>query len=391
MNNIFSAGPQALGYIYQTIRYSLYVMMRILDRQDYHLRMEKFDDIEIVDGDTPLDSIQVKQTSTNLTNRSPDFWRTIRVWSENLRDGKLRLPGTILTIATTAKAPDDSIPSLLRLDDNRQPELALQLILREVENSTPSLETEFLAFKDLREEQQRLLVNSIQIYDLAPDIEDIEGKIKGFFHAVHLENRDEVFQRLEGWWVGEVVTHLRRKSETELRVSSVQAKLAEINDGIKARPLQNPFLDENPPLNYDWDTRTFVLQLKIIDLPQPLRDLAIQDYYRAFKLRNWLVDEVHVQQLTAYDQRLKDEWAYRFLADEVMLDKVSDEQNQRKAGRDIYQKVTREVNIPIHQDLTDIRITRGSYQILADMRDNLEIGWHPNFKEAIKKLLSDEA
>ncbi len=389
MNNLFSAAPQALGYLFQTIRYSLYVMMVNLDRRDCHLRMEKFDDIEIVEGATPRDSIQVKQTATNLTNRSTDFWKTIRVWSDNLQTGKLHLPGTILTIATTAKAPENSIPSLLR-PSSCQPALALKLMLAETENPTDSLSTEFAAFRSLSSKQQKLLVDSIEIHDLIPDIENVDEKTKALFHAVHPENRDLVYDRLQGWWVNQVVSHLRSNSETELRVSSVQTKLAEINDGIKSRTLQDPFLDETLPINYDWDKRTFVLQLRLIDLNPQLRKMAIRDYYHATRLRNWLVDEVHVEELTTYNEKLKEEWKYCFLGNEVPEDMVSNEVAKQEIGRTIYNQVIRNINIPIHRDLTDIQITRGSYHILADMRDNLEVGWHPNFKEAILNLLTDE-
>ncbi len=385
----FSAGPQALGYLHQTIRYSLYVMMENLGRQECYLRIEKLDDIEVVDGDSTLNSIQVKQTSKNLTNRSTDFWKTIRVWSENLRAEKLKLPETILSLATTAKAPDNSIASLLR-QENRQPDLALQRMLEETKNITSSLKDEFAAFTTLKPEQQKSLVNAIQIYDRTPDIEEVVKKIKARFFAVHLEHRDEVFDGLQTWWFSQVVSHLRSNSETQLKVSSIEIKLAELNDRVKPKLLQTPFLlDEKAPGDYDWDNRTFVLQLRLIDLPSERKELAKDDFYRASRLRNWLVDELHIRELTAYDERLKVEWRERFFAKEMPHNAVGDEVIQQKVGREIYNEVILHINIPIHADFTDIRFTRGSYQILADIRDNLEIGWHPNFKEALQKLLTD--
>ena len=131
-----------------------------LGRQEHYLRIEKLDDIEIVDGDTPYNSIQVKQTVTNLTNRSTDFWKTIRVWSENLYHARIKLPNTTLTLATTAKAPANSIASFLR-QENRQPETALQMMLKETKHVTDNLSKEFAAFTLLLPEQQESLVNAI--------------------------------------------------------------------------------------------------------------------------------------------------------------------------------------------------------------------------------------
>ena len=392
MSNQFSAAPQALGYLHQTIRYSLYVMVDNLGLglQERYLRIEKLDDIEIVDGNTPYNSIQVKQSATNLTNRSADFWKTVRVWSDNLYHSKIKLPDTILTLATTAKAPESSIASFLR-QENRQPDRALQMMIDEAKRVTDNLKDEFDAFTLLSSDQQKNLVNSILIFDCSPDIDEVVVKTKARFYWIDQDDRDEVYDDLQSWWFSQVVHHLRNKSETQLKVSAVGQKITEINNGIKPKKLQDPFLDEKAPLDYDWDKRTFVLQLNLIALPSQLREMAIRDFYHASKLRNWLVEELHIKELTTYDQQLKNEWELRFYSKERPQDaSLSEEAIQQQMGREIYSQVNREVNIPIHRDLTDARITRGSYHVLSDMRDNLEIGWRPDFKEALRQLLTDD-
>lgn len=360
-----------------------------LGKQERYLRIEKLDDIEIVDGDTPYNSIQVKQTVTNLTNRSADFWKTIRVWSDNLYHGRIKLPDTILTLATTAKAPENSIASFLR-QDNRQPETALQMMMEETKRITDSLSDEFAAFALLLPEQQRSLVNAIQVFDCIPDIEEIVDKTKARFYWVHPDDQCKVYDDLQTWWLSQVIHHLRSKSETQLKVSAVAQKITEINDGIKPKKLQDPFLDEKAPLDYDWDKRTLVLQLKLIALVPQLREMAVRDFYHASKLRTWLVEELYIKELKTYDEQLKDEWKLLFHSKERPRDtSLSEEEIQQQMGREIYTQVNREVNIPIHRDLTDVRITRGSYHVLADKLESLEIGWHPNFKEALQKLLMD--
>jgi len=359
-------------------------------QQEHYLRIEKLDDIEIVDGDTPYNSIQVKQTVTSLTNRSTDFWKTIRVWSENLYHGRIKLPGTILTLATTSKAPDNSIASFLRRDD-RQPETALQMMLKETQRVTDSLSDEFAAFTILSLEQQKSLVNAIQIFDCAPNIDEVVDKTKARFYWVQPDEQAEVYDNLQTWWLSQVIHHLRNDSETELKASAVAQKITEIYDRIKPKTLQDPFLDEKMPIDYDWDKRTFVLQLRLIALAPQLREMAIRDFYHANKLRNWLVDELHIRELTTYDQRLKNEWELLFYSKEALRDtSLSEEEIQQKMGREIYIQVNRDINIPIHPDFADARITRGSYHVLADKREDLEIGWHPNFKEELQKLLTDE-
>ena len=133
------------------------------------------------------------------------------------------------------------------------------------------------------------------------------------------------------------------------------------------------------------DTRCFVRQLRMIDLPRHLIRQAIHNFYRADKLRTWLVDELHLEELDEYDLQLKEESTTYFYS---ILVSEGDEQTYQQFGQSIYNRIQQEVDIPIHPQFTKKYVTRGSYQILAD-REPPEIGWHPKFKEYFEQPYSD--
>lgn len=387
MSNQFSAGPSALGYIYQLIHYALYVALNQYDNPDLCIRLEKLDDIDLVDGATPKESIQVKHKTKDLTDRSEDFWGPIRIWSENFASGNIRLPGTILSLVTTARAADNSIASLLRPTHTRHVDEALALMRTESKRVTDSLEQAFTAFCSLQPHQQRNLVEAIHILDKTPSIDQIDSLIMARLVGVHQKHQATVYSNLQGWWLKKVVEHLRSGSKVAIEIASIREKIAQLNDQYKEH-LQDPFIDVAPPTNYDYDDRTFVLQLRIIDLPPELIGIAKYEYYRTSMLRSWLVNEFHVSSLTAYDQRLVAAWVYRFY-DVIRKRNASkcDDLTKKDIGQDIYLRVQQEVNDPIHSDMPDPFYTRGSYQVLADAVGIPEIGWHPNFQAVLQEAL----
>ena len=147
MKNKFTdtASASAIGYDYQNLSYSLFLALQQHDFIDRTIFIERFDDIELCEGEDVIDSLQIKHVKTNLTNRSSDLWKTIRVWSENYRNKLVQLPNSILTIVTIAKAPSNSIASLLQ-NENRDSDRAYELLVAETQKPTDSLNKYFDAF-----------------------------------------------------------------------------------------------------------------------------------------------------------------------------------------------------------------------------------------------------
>jgi hypothetical protein len=85
----FSAGEQALGYLYQ-VRFALLQMLKLPEQAACFI--EKDDDLDFSDTDEGklLASLKHKAPGDRLTDLCPDFWKSVRIWLNRFKD--IRLP-----------------------------------------------------------------------------------------------------------------------------------------------------------------------------------------------------------------------------------------------------------------------------------------------------------
>lgn len=176
----FSAKEPSLGYYYQ-IRYSLYLLLREKVKDNPSIRLEDLDDIVLDD----IDGTNLYQTKlhinsvANLSERSSDFWKTIRVWSEAILNSLVDVDNTIFTLITTATATPDSFISKMTINSsqNRIGVLEdMQNICKEQNNQTN--QKGYTAFLNLSTDQQIKLINNIYIIDASLSIEETLKAIK---------------------------------------------------------------------------------------------------------------------------------------------------------------------------------------------------------------------
>lgn len=392
MTTSFSAGPQALGYLYQA-RYSLYT---ILCNEEFELSVESLDDIAFDADGNPRELLQLKHQTNraaSLTDSSPDLWKTLRVWSELVQSGEITLGAVVLTLVTTAQAEGESIASCLRPGQQRNPQLALTKLLEVAQSSTnKGLVKSFDAFKGLTPETQGLLVNAIQILDSSPDIVDITEKIKEKIKfSVRREHLNSLYERLEGWWFAKVVNHLKGQSIERISGFEVGDKIRDIAEQFKPDALPIDFLELELPSQPDVenDMRTFVTQLKAIAVNNRRIEKAILDYYRAFEQRSrWAREDLLIgDELEKYEKKLVDEWERYVLALQDDCDYNEDDNEQcQKFGRDVYKWVDQVATIRIRPQVTEEYVMRGSFHLLADQNPP-RIWWHPQFVERLVQVL----
>ena len=133
----------------------------------------------------------------------------------------------------------------------------------------------------------------------------------------------------------------------------------------------------------------FYAQLKLICLGNRRLNAALRDYYRAFQQRaNWIRNDLlYVNELEKYEQRLIDEWEHHFasMEDEIsMLGTHVTEDDKVRCGKALFKEIE-SGDIRIRPKVQDAFVMRGSYHILANQ---LKIGWHIDFQERLKRLLS---
>ncbi len=379
----FSAKEPSLGYLYQ-IRYGLYLLLTSKQEENTKILIESLDDIEIQNNDH-VSLYQTKyhqKRKKKLSDRSTDFWKTIRVWCEQINDKTVPLDKAIFTLVTTEFIANKSIINDIKnnTDINKTID-ELNTISKE---SNKSNNKGYKAFNLLSDSQKIELIEKIQIIDALFDFSCVVEKIKKELRlSVLPKNITPLFERLEGWFLGQTIKHLQDRKH-HISFNELQKAILHISDKFKSDSLPIDFPDKIIKSNDSVKSMTFVKQLSLIDSTNRTKQNAISDYYRAYYQRSkWITAELlNPQEEIDFEKRLIDDWERKFdlLLDETeRRNKVECSQDEKNFYTTLY--ITNVPQIFIRERFTEIYLTLGSCHILSQ---DLKIGWHPNFKELLK-------
>jgi len=92
MSSQFDATASMLGYLYQ-VRLALLDSLRRLRRLGtFSVSIETLDDVAFEKQGSPTELLQTKHhidRQANLSDASPDVWKSLRVWVDALQHGRL--------------------------------------------------------------------------------------------------------------------------------------------------------------------------------------------------------------------------------------------------------------------------------------------------------------
>lgn len=388
------ASEQMLGYLYQ-VRYALVLLLEN-DNADCQISIEKFDDVAFANDGVPVQLIQLKhhiQHQGSLTDTSTDIWRTMKVWLDAISENPNRLNETSFVIITTAIAPTNSAASLLKKDSNRNPNAAYEKLKSVCLHSKNQAHQKYYnTFKEASEDTVKELIKQIYIIDCASNIIDVEKDIlKHIRYSCIPKHQRLIYERLEGWWFKKAIDALCSDtpvfvSQNQVRSFIVSVSREYADDNLPIDILDNDDFQEG---NFSADEKIFYEQLKLICLGNHRMQLALRDYYRAFRQRaSWIRNDLlYVNELGRYEQRLIDEWEHAFAAMEETLSETDSntEDEKAKEGRQLFSDMEKR-DIRIRPKCQEAFIMRGSYHILSNQ---LKVGWHIDFFERLKQLLNE--
>ena len=398
-NDQFSAGEQALGYIYQA-RLALLQLLQL--PEDTSIFLEKDDDLDFIDedGGKSLASLKHKAIGDKLTDLSTDFWKSVNIWlTRYKRDGRATSNLRFFLFTTGAVSSDSFLAHLLP----DQPVAAgvvttlTELADAALAGSKSRLITPIAtAFNELSEPEKRDFLERIAILDGSPRIGDIPALIRDkHMRSIRREHREFVFERLEGWWTDAVIKQLTGAKPEGIFGYEVSDKLSNFAEEYKADNLPITFRGKVPADEIDTatDPRLFVAQLREIGISSNRIRNAILDYYRAFEQRStWARENLLVLgEVDEYEDRLVDEWGrYKDVVFERLKDD-SAEEALREAGATLYNWAEFETgkieSLRIRARVTEPYVLRGSFHILADATPKPKVYWHPRFLDRLGQVL----
>lgn len=366
------ASEQMLGYLYQ-VRYALALLLEN-DNSDCQISIEKFDDVAFSKDDIPIQLIQLKhhiQHQGNLADASTDMWRTIKVWLDAISETPDILDGTNFLIITTATAPIDSAAFLLKKDSNRNPDTAYQKLKTVCFSSVNQAHQRYYdAFREAGEDTVKQLIRQIYIIDCASNIIDVEKDIlKHIRYSCIPKHQKMIYERLEGWWFKKAIDALCCDTPVFVNQNQVRSFIVSVSQEYADDnlPIDILDIDDLQESNFSANEKIFHEQLKLICLGNHRMQLALRDYYRAFRQRaSWVRNDLlYVNELGQYEQRLIDEWEHAFAAMEETLSETNNatEEEKAKEGRQLFSDIEKK-DIRIRPKCQEAFIMRGSYHIL---------------------------
>lgn len=383
-----------IGYFYQC-RYALLECLRRLPgMQEFTVSLEMLDDIHFETEGEPIELLQTKhhlERVANLTDASPDLWKTIRIWSEGLANSTIP-EGSLLFLITTANAAQGAVAHYLKAGPSRDPDRALERLSATAQTSTNvDNRPAYAVFLRLTPEQKATLVNAITVLDAAPTIDDLEEALKvAIFYAVESRYLEQYLQRLEGWWYRRAIKQVANRGLNPILSEELQAETDRLREQFKQDNL--PIDDEIMSASVDasgYQDRVFVHQLRLIEIGNPRILLAIRNYFRAFEQRSrWLREDLLlVGELDRYEERLIEEWDIHFQQMRDELGQGAAEEARKSAAQALYRWVETGSHRSIRSGVTEPIIARGTYHMLAD---NQRVGWHPDFVELLRQLIEPQ-
>lgn len=390
--NEFDATASMLGYLYQA-RYALFLSLQkireVNDPDECFVSIEKLDDIAFETGGNPADILQTKYHGSegNLTDRSADLWKTIRVWAEGITKGGLDPATTNFTLITTQSAPDTGLVATLLPTSSRDIKaVRTQLDGIAAETSNAANLSAYAAYNALLDWQKDQLIGSIYILCRSVSIQDVATLIKKELRTTAERKHIDAFcTRLEGEWFKRFISAMSSSDEKEVCLGEVVAIIDDLRSQFSLTNLTADYADAEPEdIDVDGDDRNFVEQLRIVGYTNMAIRVAIINYYRAYEQRSrWSRDGlVKPGELKDYLKKLKEEWDFHLSIMQPEFDLSNDDQC-KKLGRVVYDKCQEDkISNRIRKDFNHPYVARGSYHTLAD---ELVIGWHPNYQSLLQK------
>lgn len=394
-NRSFSAPDQAEGYLYQ-IRYALLQILRL--SEESLCLIEKDDDIDFSDPDEGkiLASLKHKAPGDLLTDLSPDFWKSVRIWLNFYIKNNIYTKPVSFFLFTTGQVATGSFLEVFlpdRQKDNNLPD-RIREVLSKSESKTIDKTKKLL--NELSADKWKDFFNRILIFDVQERIQKIPDLIKKErFRPIRLQFRDPIYERFEGWWLNVCIEMLSGERIEPIRGYEVSEKLGNIADQFRedTLPIDFEYTEPTNGVHPETDDRYFVKQLNVIGLKSDRIKRAILDYYRAFEQRNlWLRENVTLSgELEQYDDRLVDEWGRlrEIIFEEI--DNNSSEELLKKTGRKLLTNLStsENPNLRIRTGVTATFVTMGSYHMLANDKSP-RVYWHPRFIERIEEIFCEK-
>lgn len=373
-----TAAGQALGYFYQLERALSSIA---LSPTGSTVGIETEDDIvvKLTNGEEIHEQDKSSTTSYPFSPRSSDFWKTLNIWLEAIKEKEID-PETTTFQMVTNKTASSSLAKEMAVAADETTIAACVLKIRDegkaIETAIKPLVNKVLAYSD---KELATLIKKIKYKDgtdtysrsaLISDLQIVEDD-----PAI----ADRIIDTLTGWLFNEVVESWRAKlpaiieRDALVRVKNnliISINETLINDKIFSMAEINSF-DE---LHHQ--ESMFVKQMDLVDCTPDEIIEAIHDYLHSIAKKTGIATKGYVThtEMEDMEEELVKRWKTIFRSQKILHKSTHD---AAEIGQLIF-LATLDHNATLGRfKMQNFFLTRGSYHSLAN---DMKLGWHPDYK-----------
>ena len=387
------ASASALGYLHQVLWGLVELLRTGPTRPDHGLMLEEHDDVSWAEKGEPTDLLQLKHhtgSAGNLSDKSVDLWKSIKVWLDDPRF--IAVDGPTLCLITTADAPKGSAAFKLRADPESRDVAAALNQLNHAASDSKSKDTASArdAWLHASDAERLGLVERLTVLDASLKAGDLEGELRRllFYVAPRQEAQYDLFKNaLTGWWHA-VALDILAGNRGPITALQVQVYVEGLRDSYTEASLPNSVwmtADEEAAALTDHRDSVFVQQLGWVEVHPVNVERAIIEFHRAVTQTTEWADSnlIEMAEFDRFKDSLASEWEYAYYDMIAALPEGSDEIVKKRAGRDLFTKLRDSTSAKLRGGYSEPYYTRGVQYELADGGTH---GWHPDFGELIEKM-----
>lgn len=363
-----AAAPYAAGGFYHQLPHAT---LRALDLdKGQTLGVEVLDDLHI-DGPNGTRLLQLKKTTSPVTDMDRGLWKALANWSTFVISGP-RHDITEMLFVTTASI-HGGLPDLLARKTSAEERTRYIL-----DNIRPSKDKDLDSFitriKSLPAGVLASLLSRVTLVREGGAAElfcQIRDKLRRHFPD---DSLDRAARELQGWIV-EIVTIATQENRGALvSEDKVREALLNMHNRYDSRRQSYRHGDAalDPKERASHQNSTFLRQLDAINAPDMLRNMALEDYLRQVKEEiEWATNlEVGKQDLVDYRNQVYEKWRILHADIRGRLQQSNDEEYGLAVCDDLLKSPSPRLFV---DDSPPAHVFRGTCHMLANIP---KIGWH---------------
>jgi len=386
-----TATGQMAGYLFQPDR-ALVLLCSCKSKEA--VSIELVDDVATIDEEGNVvyreqDKNSIQTNGQPFKDRSKDLWNTLMIWTNEIKNGTLKIETTKLVCVTNKKLDNDSLIKKIAAAKKEEEIAAVILLLKTAAAKPPAGIKKIIEAVIAEEEIVRQLIPQITIIEE----NTIETRTVEIAEALSLTDniKDNVIESLRGWFNESVLKQLEKGQAPIIKKSDFNNRFTkavnkETNDRIVfnvKRLVKSTITEVDREKATD---RIFVKQMELIEHPDKNEILldAIDDFLcsESERTRLTLNGDIDREDLNEMDEACRERWKEAFRRKRTLLKIVMSEAEMAELAFEIYDSTISGHISTLKGFDTNSYLTKGTFHRLADIP---EIGWHPEWDKHFPK------